>query len=133
MVSFYLAGRYERRAELNQIAERMVCRGHRITSRWIGGAHEGTDGTEAGLTPEDSRRFATEDLQDIDAAQIVVLFTDGKPGRGGKDHEFGYAMAKGKFLVLVGPEINVFHRLDGILRFDDEAQFLDWTRRGGAV
>lgn len=96
-------------------AEALQAMGHEVTSEWINGTHQGGD----------SREYALIDLRDIDAADALVLFSESPAGsrtRGGKHVEFGYALAKGKRIFIVGNHGNVFHRLDGIvqrLSFED--------------
>lgn len=127
----YLAARYSRREELvgyrndlNQLGSIIPGLYLRVTSRWLNGSHEahklGPNGMRviprSGYTNTQARRFAREDLADIDEADVVVVFTEehvprGNVGRGGRHVEFGYALAKGKKIIVVGPIENVFYSL----------------------
>ena len=113
MTKFYLAARYSRRAEMVRYSVELLDRGgHEVTSRWIEGAHRIPKGR--GVDEDEARRFALEDLADIDAADVVLCFTEeaGTPHtRGGRHVEFGYALARGKRCYCIGPCENVFYWL----------------------
>jgi len=82
---------------------RLELRGHEITSRWLKAPDEMND------------NYAREDLQDVaDAEMLLALHPDGweDRGTGGRHVEFGYALALGKQVVLVGKRSNIFHHLD---------------------
>lgn len=89
--------------------------GHTVTSEWINGSHGGDDRAE----------YARLDLRDVDGADALIFFSESPEGsrtRGGKHVEFGYAMARGKRIFIVGPCVNVFHHLPEIIqrfRFED--------------
>lgn len=98
----YLAARFTRRAEMETIADILKTKGLQITARWVYGG-------EDGLHRED---IAILDLEDVDACDIVVSFTEpyGSLNKGGGRHfEAGYGLAKGKRLVIIGDRENVFH------------------------
>ena len=74
------------------------------TARWL------TEHSE--MTAE----WAQRDLDDIDAADVLVALnaaTWNEPaankGSGGRHVELGYALARGKPIVLVGVRSNIFH------------------------
>lgn len=54
---------------------------------------------------------AASDLADIDAADVVLVFTEHPSTSGGFHVETGYALAKGKRVVIIGERINLFHHL----------------------
>ena len=106
-MKFYLASRFEDRAELFPLRDALVALGHEVTSRWL---HE----------PEESVRrldlwpgIAQMDLDDIDACDvfIVVVNKDRPSLRGGLHFETGYALGKGKRVWLLGDQTNIFHYL----------------------
>lgn len=73
-----------------------------VTSRWIDGKHDGIP----------AQICAIDDLEDIDAADALVLVNPRHlhgSGRGGRHVELGYALARGKRVLLVGDRENVFH------------------------
>lgn len=102
MLKVYIASLYARRAEMETYAKLIKNAGYEVTSRWVFGGEEG-------LTNE---QIALLDLEDVDKADLVLSFTLPKqtPFIGGGRHvEFGYALAKGKQVVLIGDRENVFH------------------------
>lgn len=98
----YLAALFSRRAEMEGIADSLKICGFEIVARWVYGG-------EGGLSRE---QIALLDIEDVNKSDIVVSFTQphgtANPG-GGRHTEFGYALAKGKELVVVGDREQVFH------------------------
>jgi len=87
---------------MERMADQLKAIGHEITASWVYGGEEGLTRAE----------IAALDIDDVDAADVVVSFTQpyGSLNKGGGRHvEFGYAMAKGKRCVVVGSRENVFH------------------------
>ncbi len=134
-MKIYLCASYHRRVELRGYAAQLVALGHTITSTWIT-----TDDDEAALTPEKLAEIAVADIGGLLAASTVIVFTEppvtvAKP-RGGRHTEFGYALAAGHNVLVVGPRENVFHNLPGVRAVDTWESavaalpsFTDRTRR----
>ena len=121
----YLAARYSRREELCRYAEELREVGHIVDARWLLGEHQVHDGAlevEAAEddVPDEDVLFAREDIEDIDRADVVICFTE-KPrsnsSRGGRHVEFGYALAMGKPIVVIGPRENVFYTLPQVEQY----------------
>jgi hypothetical protein len=117
-MKFYLASIFRDRPRMLDVTTDLVLLGHRVTARWI---HHPPD-----VQPMDSRydlhEKAVEDLDDVDKAKGLILFTDdvdGHKGGGGRHVEFGFALAKGKQLYVVGPVTSVFHHLKVICKRTD--------------
>lgn len=104
--SFYLAGRFSRRHELGLYANELKLAGYQITSRWL----HSTVSTNALRDPAALIRAAHQDLDDVKAADGLVLFTEaeGVYTSGGRLVEFGVALGAGKRLFVVGPPENIF-------------------------
>lgn len=127
-MKIYLAARYSRRDELAGYARELRELGHEVTSRWLAGNHQISD---AGLSEEGSReereRFATEDFNDLMAADAVISFTEpprSNHSRGGRHVEFGIALGLGKFVFVVEHRENVFHCLPHVRFFSTWEQCL---------
>jgi nucleoside 2-deoxyribosyltransferase len=108
-MTIYLAANYASWPQMQKYAAKLEKAGHSVTSEWITGAHQ----------QDNHRDYAEIDLRDVDAADALILFTGDPAGsrtRGGKHVEFGYALAKGKRLFIVGPPMSVFHHLPGIVQ-----------------
>jgi len=141
-VKIYLAARYSRRLELCTYREELRAAGHQVTSRWLNGGHQidneglaiGDEGEAAvGRGEAIAAVFAEQDLEDIDAADLLIAFTEqpresGGRNRGGRHVELGYAIAADRWgaglgVWVVGPRENVFCWLPEVRQFDawDEA------------
>lgn len=122
-MKFYLAGAYSRRLEILGYANRMRALGFTVTSRWLDGSHEHTGGDPYDATRDERSAWAAVDLQDVDDADAVIMFeTDAATPRmrGGAHVEFGYAMAKGKQMIVVGYDggrHHIFHALPSVVHF----------------
>lgn len=82
--------------------QRLEAAGHVITSRWLKAPDEMSDA------------FAREDLADVARADLLLAYHPGgwhDKGTGGRHVEFGYALALGKQVVLLGKRTNIFHHL----------------------
>lgn len=104
MITFYLAAKLSKRDELLPIASLLMMQGHTVKTRWLMGLNEGTKESQVAC--------ADVDLNDIDDATHVVLFnlpTHDPEFSTGRQIEYGYALARGKTLVIVGECNSVFH------------------------
>lgn len=111
----YLASRFSRGAELRGYKAELEAQGITVTSRWFMGGHEWEGTDDDALPVEAGARFAQDDLEDIDAADVIVCFTEeprSGPSRGGRHVKYGYALAKGMTIIIVGPLENVFYCLN---------------------
>ena len=110
---WYFAAQFGRLLEIRAyvVQSRAADVGVHVTSRWLD--QDPTSGY-AGGSNEAGAEFARRDLTDIDAADNFLLFSE-DPAiptlRGGRHVEFGYALAKGKRIEVVGPKENIFHLL----------------------
>jgi len=126
MAAIYLAARYSRHPEMQEVARRLAELGHTVTSRWVQGNHQVND-DQLLHEPSRAQTFAEEDLQDLMAANTFVLFTDPvrTATRGGKQVELGYALCLSHIepdqmrVIVVGPPENVFQCLLGVERVPD--------------
>lgn len=107
----YMAGAYVDAERLVGVKRRMQEIGFEVTSRWIGKAAAGKP-YESDFSDE-----AKVDYADIDKADFLIIDTFGKT-RGGREWEGGYAIGKGKRVMVVGPVIHPFHAMCR-LRFPD--------------
>ncbi len=116
----YLAARFARRDEMRMIAAELADEGFHITARWLE-SEEPISSTEL-RSPSAAARLATDDLDDVRAADICIAFTEEAhhptPGRGGRHTEFGIALASGAQMMVVGPREHIFHCLPEVRQFD---------------
>lgn len=105
MHSFYLAAKYDKRQFLLPIAALLMLAGHKVTSMWLNGTHDGT-------LLADSMRYSALDIAHIRDCTRFVLFNlpiDNPEQSSGRNVEFGYALAQGKFLITVGKGNCIFY------------------------
>ena len=112
----YLAARYSRHPEMQQVARELEGMGYTITSRWIWGSHDIADGS---IVPGETRAplWGAEDWEDLVGADICLSFTEppgeaAGRGRGGRHCEHGIALALDKRCIVVGYRENIFHWLE---------------------
>ena len=131
-LTFYFAARYSRREELCAYKDELERWGHRVPARWLLGEHQvhGLEATRAveatGAVPaEQARLFATDDIEDVLAADVIVSFTEAPRSsatRGGRHVELGIGLGLRRSgpevaaptLIVIGPLENVFHALPEI-------------------
>jgi hypothetical protein len=130
-MKIYLAARYSRRQELCLYRAELQAMDHAVTSRWLNGNHQVPDDGMGELTTfskSERERFASEDWEDLMAAETCISFTE-KPremnsSRGGRHVEFGAAMAAGKRIIVIGFRENVFHCLPQVEFYETWQSFL---------
>lgn len=114
----YLAAQYCEKYRLRALAEELESKGIEVTSTWLSEPH-GPNTQMHEVTEDDRQRYAITDLEDVDRADCLVFFSIEPTQsffRGGRHVEFGYAYAKGKEIIVVGPQENIFHHLPQIER-----------------
>ena len=116
-MKIYMASMFSRREELEALSPLLHSVGHECTARWVFGG-------EDGLSLED---IAILDLEDVKKADAVLSFTHPRgtltPG-GGRHVEFGYGLALGKRMILIGPRENVFHSYPFVEQYDHLMEFI---------
>lgn len=127
-VPVYLAGRYDRREELQEVAKLLEATGwFEVTSRWLKEDHEMPANVTTEQEQEITAAFALDDLVDISRADFVIHFTEDRSvgyNRGGRHVELGLGLGMGKKNFIVGPRENVFHYLPNVTQFDTLNQLL---------
>ena len=123
----YLAAQYPRRNEMRQVAKLIQANNIDVTSRWL----LETDALDSTLHQDNVIKnlgLGLQDRSDIDAADTLVLFAEDPSigfKRGTRHVEFGYAMGKGKRLIVIsGPE-NVFQYFPEVVHYASLGDFLD--------
>jgi nucleoside 2-deoxyribosyltransferase len=115
----YLAAKYSMKEDMQHVAAIFKSKGIGITSSWLNEPHSPSS-TLADVDVKHLRKFALQDIEDIKAADAVVLFSIDPlipTVRGGRHVETGIAIALGKPLFIIGPEENVFHFLPQVTHF----------------
>lgn len=105
--TFYIAGFFDTRDRLIPWRDELRKRGYQVLSSWL---DEGNV-SYAGVDDEYRRRCAVRDLREVRLCEVFVLDTIDETPRGGREVEFGIALARGITTYVVGPRRNVFHYL----------------------
>jgi len=128
--SIYIAGPYERKAELREYAAKITAetRCH-ITSRWLtdpAWPDEAIDPVAPDVDKSLCKDLAYKDLNDIQASDMFVLFSDGN-GRGGRNVEYGFALREQTvyICVVIGSNTTIFHHL-ATYHFINFTEFIEW-------
>lgn len=85
--------------------------------------------TECGdVTPDRSETcLAERDLFEIDSAPNFIQLTQHcEVSRGGMHVELGYALARGKRIVIVGPRVTIFHHMPNFLWFPSIPEYIGY-------
>ena len=134
-MNVYLAARFSRQAEIVGYARQLRGIGYTVTSRWLseGEDHRWPDEGDEAF----AMRLASEDMIDLEAADIVIVFTDERRSEpcksGGMHFEAGYAAGRGIPLVVIGPVENVFYSLVP-RRYESWDAFVEsWSRSPEAM
>lgn len=117
--SVYLAARYDRRDELRGYRKVLEYYGFEVTSRWLD-EQEPLDSQMGQHSEEFYRETSKIDLEDVSRANGLIFFSENPLEgfrRGGRHVEFGYALAEGKPIAVVGPRENVFHYTPNVYQF----------------
>ena len=124
-MKIYLAAPYAARDLLKEHLSFWEGLGYEITCGWVKGTRpldKKSFGASEASTDDEVFEHVTGDLEDIDAADVLVHYTgnflesmgfndhDHRLHTGGRHVETGYAIAKQKPVVIIGEPENVFQR-----------------------
>lgn len=144
MLKIYLASRYSRREELCEYRSQLRAMGHDVQARWLDGEHqisetgapignsgealvEGDDGGTSERAAMLRSRFAEDDWEDVNTAEVVISFTEqprSSANRGVRHVEYGIALANSARVIVVGYRENIFHWLPQVEFFGTWAQVI---------
>jgi hypothetical protein len=97
-----------------------------VTSTWLKETNP-LDSQMGDDTEEFYIETSTTDLDDVARAHIMIFFAETPETgttRGGRHVEFGYALACGKPIYVIGGKENVFHYQPKVFHFDNFHQAL---------
>ena len=114
-MKIYIAAPWQYRSHAILLMTKLVEKGHEVTSSWLVVDDDSADGLPTSL--EGADKYARADLNDVEAADMLVAINPkefANAGTGGRHVELGYAIARGKQIVLFGERSNIFHSLSNI-------------------
>lgn len=124
----YLGAPYSQKDQMNVYAAELRAGGVEVTSSWLDEPHKPT--TQMGdLSHAEHQKYAVQDILDVRAAKILILFTDPTKTivRAGRHVEFGIAVERGMIIYVVGDEYeNIFHHLPQVTHFTKWEYLRDW-------
>jgi nucleoside 2-deoxyribosyltransferase len=129
VTNVYLAAGYDQQERMRGYRKIMEDRRNFIiTSRWID-VKESNPMQDAAIAADQelAANRCRVDLDDIDRAEIFVMFTDTPSTSGGRHTELGYAIARERVIFIVGPRENIFQAGEGVIHFatwDDLSSYL---------
>ena len=132
-MKIYVAAPYAARPMVAEFLGQIAAAGHEPICRWADGTHPvGQAGNASEATLDERITWGEDDLEDIDRSHAVIVFTAEAAGippeqatSGGRHIETGYAIGKGKLVILVGQPENIFHWLPEVYAATDGADALD--------
>lgn len=124
----YIAARFSRRAEAYALAVGLIAHGHEISCRGV--MRHKTHTMPSGLSEQaedaERQRYAMENVEDMRLADWCVSLTEQprNDSRGGRHVEFGYMLALGATMSVIGPRETVFHHLPHVRHYGSLAAFM---------
>ena len=114
----YLAAMYSWMDKMESARDQFAAAGFEVTSQWIDNGPDAVIGHD----------MAQMDLDDIDRANVLVLYTlphgTGFTS-GGRMTEFGYALGRQKWVIVVGDRENIFMHLDYVCVVDTTEEAIE--------
>ncbi len=124
----YLAAPYQQKDQINIYAAQLRAGGVEVTSSWLEEIHDPSIQMKD-LTHKEHLQYALQDIKDVQAAEILILFTDPTKSivRAGRHVEFGIAVQRRIPIYVVGKEYeNIFHHLPRVIHFTAWEGLRDW-------
>jgi len=104
MRTLYIASTWANRDQVIAQSDKLAYVGIRAVQTWVN-----LTVPDAELTPNKRREISQQELFEIRQADAFLLMTEGcQKVSGGMHFEAGWALALGKPVYLLGPEVNIF-------------------------
>lgn len=114
----YLASPYSQKEQMKIYAAELRAGDVICTASWLDEPHSpATQLSE--VSPEDNKKYAIQDIKDVQAADILVFFADSTKTivRAGRHVEFGIAVQRRIPIYVIGGYENIFHFLPRVIHF----------------
>lgn len=116
-IKIYTAASFVEQARIRAMKETLIQMGHSVLSTWLEEQVRPDGISEAQF----ERKMAMKDLQEVAAADCIILDTASPSKTSGKMIEVGFALAKHKLIYVVGTPIP-----HAIFLSLTDGQFPDW-------
>lgn len=113
---FYVGANWASQQRMRNVRDVLRSLGHAVRASWLD--EESAQAFDT-LTPTQRAEYSYRDLGEILSADALTIDTLYESNTGGREVEFGVAIATAKQTWLVGPERNIFHTIA-------KRQFGDW-------
>jgi hypothetical protein len=126
-LSVYIAARYSRKVEVAELAMKINQLGAKVCTEWF----LEIDDPDTDLDTVDDELLenrAHRDIKEMRCADICISLTEDPKTcwkRGGRHNEFGFCLALGLPLWIVGPRETIYHYLSWVERFSTVDEMLE--------
>ena len=121
-MKIYLASNFGSQSRLRLTRDVLESQGHAVVSTWLD--EEGSQSYE--LHPDRGPGYSLRDLGEVNQCELLIIDTMEESCTGGREVEYGIALANGIRLWRVGPARNIFHTIAG-------RAFSSWNEAYGAL
>lgn len=125
---FYLASGFNRRYLLRGLRDELqtMPAHHKVISSWI----DIEDRIEMGDPGYDefAAKVSLRNLEDLKLSNALIIDSNGifPDNKGGVHFEYGWSLARGNPVYLIGPRTMSFHWLPWLQQFKNSKEFIDY-------
>lgn len=120
----YIASRLANHIWANEFAKMCRNAGLDVLSDW----HENCANIDTTADAEAAEEEVADNLAAIDRVATFIFLSDTHSGQGMADVEFGYALAAGCEMVIIGPPRNIYHQHPDVTQFENIDEFMVFLR-----
>lgn len=111
----YLASNWQSQSRIRKVRDSLVRLGHTVCSNWLS---EDNAQAFSELTTKRRQMYSYRDIGEVVSCDLLIIDTAEESTSGGREVEYGMALALGKSVWVIGPDRNIFHSVCR-RRFDD--------------
>lgn len=125
----YVASSVDNQNHAIRVALRLVRAGLTVTSRWLDinfSSDSNRNPWESSTSRERNEEWGQRDIEDMTAADTLVLLANVSSSSGGYHCELGYFLGKGGNVLVVGDRRNVFYWTSRVQYLPDDSSLLEF-------
>ncbi len=132
-MNIYIAGLWDARARLCEVRDRVEAAGHKVVGTWLDAENKPAHSEQGVINSgghDLAKNYAVRDADEVvNLCDMLMLDTLDLNVRGGREVEYGLALASNKRTVVVGPKRNVFHSIAHyhFENWDEAIRWLKWV------